>query len=444
MDAAARTFSNGYIDYATKDLEELIPQLDHRTLVSASRKLYNNVGVVRAILEQKAMYSVGRAFLPSFKGQDQEWGRKAEELLVDWFNHCDIARANDWQTCLYLLSLELDRDGDSWVLLTETENGYPQIQLIAANRIGQKDPSETVVASGTYKGKPITKGIISDKKTGRAIAYRYTDDDGNERDIPAESLIQNIDPQWVGQKRGLPLFSSAINTFRDLKEAQEREQFAQLIMSSLVFAEHNLYGEAMEDDITIPSGGCRSGQPKVQTFEQGQIKYFTANTGSKIEQISNTRPSVEWQQFQDRLKRDACVGVGWSYSLVEGNMDGSGTSNRLAIKQAEKAVEDRQALLMTTARRIITYVVGRFIALKILPYNKEFFRWGFSIPKKISIDVGRDSKALIEEYKMGWHTLEDILGESGKTLEAHIRQLEKEKALLESAGLYIGQISPSK
>lgn len=426
VDAAGRV---SYSSYAEKDLNELVPQLDHSRIISNSRKLYANVGQIRAVIEQKAVYSVGRAFQPIFKGTDREWGEVASEKLGDWLNHADLSRFYDWQTVLFLASVEIDRDGDAFILLTTNPGSeYPQIQLIPSNRIGQDDPTEKIVTSGRFRGNRIEKGVIFATKTGRAMAYRVRQDTGEYRDIPASSMIHLIDPQWAGQKRGLPLFSSAINVFKDLKTASEREQFAQMLLSSLVLAEHNPAGGPDPDDIT-QTGSNTTGGVNVENFEQGMVKYFQANSGSKIEPILNQRPSVEWQSFQDRLLKEAVVGCGWSMSLLEGNPDFNSVATRLSIKLAEKAVEDRQALLISGAKRIITYATARFIDLGILPKNNEFWKWGFSLPKKISIDAGRDSKSLIEEYDKGFHTLESILGESGTSLESHLRQRIKEEIM---------------
>lgn len=419
----------GYRDYATKDLNDLIPQLDHQKIISGSRKLYANVGQVRAVVEQKATYSVGKAFQPIFKGVDRDWGEKAAETLSGWLNHADLSRFNDWQTILFLASVEMDRDGDAFILLTENPGSrYPQIQMIPSNRIGQDDPNEKEVKSGRYRGKRIEKGVIYDRKTGRAVAYRCRNDDGTYRDIPAGAMIHLIDPQWVGQKRGLPLFSSAINVFRDLKTASEREQFAQMLLSSLVIAEHNPTGGPDDDDIT-QIGSSDGTTVNVQNFEQGMVKYFQSNTGSKLESIINQRPTIEWQTFQDRLLKESVVGCGWSMSLLEGNADFNSVATRLSIKLAEKAVEDRQSLLVNGARRIVTYAIARFIELGILEPNEEFWKWGFSLPKKISIDAGRDSAALINEYDKGFITLEEILSESGTSLETHLRQKAKEEIM---------------
>ena len=428
VDAAGRQVN--YSNFASRDLDELIPQLDHQKLISASRKLYSNNGTVRGVIDEKASYSVGRAFLPIFKGKDREWGEFAQDQLTQWLNHADLSRFNDWQTLLFLSSVEMDRDGDSFILLTTNPNSeYPQIQLIPSHRVGQKDPNEKVVAKGKYKGNPIQKGVIYDRKTGRAIAYRVRNDDESYREISSSSMIHLIDPQWVGQKRGLPLFSSAINVFRDLQTASEREMFAQMLLSSLVLAEHNSTGAADDDDITQVGGNACGGSTNVQNFEQGMVKYFKAGDGSKIEPILSQRPTIEWQQFQDRLRKQAVVGVGWSETLMEGNPDFNSVSTRLAIKLAEKAVEDRQQILIGAGRRILAYATARFINLGILPKNNEFWKWGYTLPPKISIDAGRDSAAMINEYDKGIRNLADIVGESGNSVEQHIRQRVKEEIL---------------
>jgi hypothetical protein len=49
-----------------RNIDKLIPSYDRKTLLSASRRMYINIGVARGAIDQKAMYSVGRAWQPDF------------------------------------------------------------------------------------------------------------------------------------------------------------------------------------------------------------------------------------------------------------------------------------------------------------------------------------------------------------------------------------------
>jgi capsid protein len=237
-----------------------------------------------------------------------------------------------------------------------------------------------------------------------------------------------FDPSFLEQARGLPLFSHAVNAFRDMAEANEREMAAQLLLSSLAFVEYNEFGGPDLDNPTVEFDA--NGTPSCQTFENGTVRFFKAGDGSKIQEVANNRPSVNYREFHDRLIRGALVGTGWPLALV--NMaQGNGTADRISLLQGKKAIADRQHLLKPFAKRVVSYALGKAIDAGILPASRGFWQWDFTVNNQLSIDLGRDSNALREEYKLGLKNLTQILGEEGKSLEAHLRERAEEAALAE-------------
>lgn len=427
LEAARPSRQRVWQSSAAKDFDELVSHFDWATVVGASRRLYQNEGIVRGTIDQKASYSVGAAFLPEFLGQDAGFSELAKQWLASWYSLCEVrGPLFDFQTVLFLTSVAIDRDGDAFILLTEA-NGYPQIQLIPAHRIGQRDNAATV-ASGGYKGLRIRKGVIFNR-AGRAVAYRVLGDtQAEDKDISARELIHVFDPSFAEQSRGLPLFSHAVNAFRDMREASEREMAAQLLLSSLAFVEHNPYGGPDPSDPTIEYAS--DGTPSCQSFEGGTVRFFKAGDGSKIEEVANNRPGANWQAFHDRLIRNSLVGTGWPLALV--NMaQGNGTADRISLLQGKKAVADRQHLLKPLCKRIITFALGKAIDAGLLPAAKSWWNWTFSVDNRLSIDLGRDSNSLREEYKLGLKNLTQILAEEGTNVADHLRQRAEEAALAE-------------
>ena len=422
VDASKKRYNRRWQQNSAKSIDDLISDADYQTIVSGSRKLYANHGIVRGAINQKAMYSIGQAFLPQYQGSDKEWKREATDWLSKWYKVADV-KGFDLQTVLYLASVGIDRDGDFFILLTETKAGYPQIQCIPSFQIGQRNSDKTVT-SGKYKGNKIKKGVIT-AKNGRCIAYRVLGETpSDDQDISADDLIHIYDPEYVEGSRGLGLFSHGINQFRDMADSTEKEMMAQLLMASIAFVEHNPTGGSEElnlDDCSV------DGKPTCETFEEGTIKFFKSGDGSKLEAVNNNRPSVEYQQFHDRLERIILVGANWPKALVDA-AQGNGTADRIALGIAQKSVEDRQSLLMPVILRIVNYAISKAIKLGLLSFNQDFYKWVFSTPAHISIDYGRDSNAIREEYKLGLKNLTDILAEEGKTLDEHLYQRAHEEA----------------
>jgi len=426
IEGSRRRWNRKWETTAFRDLDDLITTSSYKNLVSNNRKLYANHGIVRGVINQKAMYSVGQAFLPRFLGRDKIWKTEANEYLSRFYKTCNVS-GQDLQTTLYILSVAIDRDGDAFVLLTETDDKYPQIQVIPAHQVGQRDDAKTV-SEGKYKGFKIKKGIIF-QKNGRPVAYRVLGETSNDdKDISATSLIHIFESEYPEQSRGLGLFSHAVNQFRDMADSTERELTAQLLLASIAFVEHNPFGASEDDDITREVGDSIDGKPTCVNYEEGSIKFFKSGDGSKLEAVNNNRPSAEWQAFHDRLERIALVGCNWPKAMVDAPQ-GNGTADRIALRQAMRSCEDRQALLMPVALRIVVYALAKGIKNGSLNPNDEFYKWSFSTPPSISIDVGRDSNALREEYKLGLKNLTTILEEEGKNLEDHLYERATEEAM---------------
>jgi capsid protein len=335
-----------------------------------------------------------------------------------------------FQDALYLLSIHTDRDGDVGTVFTFSQTNWPLIQFIPAWRITNK-ANETTVESGTYKGMRIRDGVIINKN-GRAVAYRVETTNGYS-DISAQTLSMLYDYNDFTQIRGLPLMTHGIEAMRMAGLSKEYEMFAMLIAGSYALIVNNPEG-APDDDPSSLYGTTNTttgqGDSLSQTLiDSGMVRYFESNTGSKVEQLKMDRPGTSWENFQNMIAKEVLAGVGWPYSLtIEANSNG--TANRLDLQRGELAVSDRQALLKPWARKAVTYAISKAIENGELPSNDEFYKWNFTMPKKLSIDIGRDRSARLKDYEAGITTLETIVAEEGGgDVEEHLFQLSWEKAM---------------
>lgn len=412
-----------------KDLEELVPPRDWKTLVSASRTLYANNGVVKGAIDAKAQYAIGNSWIPVFKGTDKKWGKQAQDWLLNWYEICSTTGNIDFQTLLYLNSVSMDRDGDIGIILTTNPNNYPLLQAVPSHRIGNAG-DEKIVEYGTYKGLEIVNGVIRNKQ-GRAVAYRVLTKD-SYKDVSAQTMSLLFDPSAFDQYRGLPIFSHAVSEFRQMGLSTEFELWGLLLASSIALIEHNEEG-GPDDDPSMLYGSTNSttGRPEgigQQVMDGGMVRYFTSGSNSKLEQLNHDRPGPVWESFQDRLTRIALAGVNWPMSLTVEAVS-NGTANRVEMQRAENSVSDRQSLLKPFARKAVTFAVSKAMENGDIPFNKEFWKWTFTTPKKLSIDIGRDRNARLKDYESGVLNLTQIVGEEGADLESHLYERAYEDAL---------------
>ena len=436
--AEGNTGSRPYEAVEMKDVGDLVPSWDRKTIVSASRKLYLNEEILKGAIEQKSMYAIGKAWLPIFEGSDEEFGKQASAWLTDeWFKICDIRGSEyDFTTSLYLTSNAIDRDGEGWELLTEDKTGYPRIQQIPAHRVGcAYSTNSGYVKEGPYRNAKIRDGIAYNG-LGQPVAASVMSEDGKEQWVSYRNLIHNFDPSWQEQGRGLPAFTASINSLRDMLQSHEWERHALMMASAIGLIEKNETGAPEigdpANDLTRNEAVAPSTGVTVENFSGGMMKYFRANSGGGVEQLKNLRPGPEWESFHDRIIRAALAGVNWPYSLVW-KASGQGTAERHEIAKAERAVEDRQELLKKGASRKVGYAIAKAIKLGILPPSADWWKWGFTMPRKLTIDDGRVSKEQEAGWRAGWMNHADIVGAHGKNLESHYEARAREVYLRKQA-----------
>lgn len=424
-----------------KDIEDLIPITDRETLRSHARRVYINFGPIKGAVNQRGMHAVGRAWNAFFKGKDMAFGEAATEWLNESFYGIGDVRGGvyDLKTNLFVWSTSIDVDGEVFILLTETDNGYPQYQGIPSHRIatprGMKD--------GPMRGGKLMDGIIY-YPSGAPKEYAFVDKDEKLIEwIPAQNMIHLPDPEWVAQGRGYTALTHCINDCRDMIQSNEWERLAMLQMSAISLIEYNDHGGPDPDnpynDLVGGLGNTNGKGMTVQSMDGGTVRYFKSNSGGKIEALQNTRPGSPFLDYHDRLIKSAYAGLNWPYSFYTGQGSGGGTAQRTEIATAQRAVEDRQDLLEYAMRRIVGYAVSKAIKRKDLPASPDWYKFGFSKPPKLTIDDGRVIKELESSYKLGFKSASDITGAMGREYKDVIRQKAEESAMRKLIAKEIGE-----
>ena len=412
-----------------KDIAQLIPSVDRTTIMSHARRIYINFGPIRNAINQRSMYAVGKAFVPIFKGADKEFGQLATNWVAQSFYPIGDVRGgvHDFRNNLFNYSSAVDIDGEIFILLTETPNGYPQYQGIPSHRIANGQG----MSDGPMRGGTLQDGIIY-WPNGAPKEYSFCDKEGQFVEwIPAENIIHAYEPEWQYQGRGITALAACINDCRDIIQSTEWERLAMLQMSSISMVEYNENGGADTDDpYTQLIGDSATGKGiTVESLDGGTVRYFRSNSGSKIETVTNTRPGNPFMDFHDRLLRSSFATLNWPYAFYSGHGAGGGTAQRTEIAMAQRAIEDRQDLLFFIAKRIVGYAVAKAQKRGDLPQSSDWWKWEFSTPPKLTIDDGRITKELETMWRMGAANMRDIVSMRGKTLEEHYTERAHEIAL---------------
>lgn len=397
---------------------------DRLQLIRQVRDLEQNFGLFQSIIDKLAMYAFGRLRYQAHAG-DKATNDLYEQYLADeCFPACDITGRNNFRVMVCLAFKSQIRDGDFAFKWHRSIEGL-RLVGIESDRIGGN-----VLVSGDNNNY---QGIITDPETGRPVTYRiYTRTKANAYvnpvDVPASDVIHYIDPRRVDQYRSITPFAPVINEARDWKEMMEAcrigtkfENYHAAIISTASGQPLNSPA-AYVDGTEIINGTTPI---KEQEIKYGVTQYAPA--GSKVDFIKSDRPSGQFQSYTENLIRL----MGSALNLPMGflyNLSGlSGPAARMDSQQAQRVIEwHQQNMKERVLERVKNMYLMDGIASGKIPYVPGWFRGSWQFPPWLSIDVGRDSAAGINEWRSGLKSKGEWFAESGEDAEEQEAKIAEE------------------
>jgi capsid protein len=415
-----------------------VPLGEWRQVNSMARKMYWNVGLVNHAIDSRAMMTIGKAMKPIFQGENKEWGAKAEAWLNDWFQICYVDGMSWWDG-LFLESVAIDRDGDALTILTTSESGFPQLQIVPWHQIGSRDSTiPLVIKEGAYAGYREDNGVILNS-AGRAIAYRILGETlDQDRIVSAQSAMLTRDHREIGQVRGISGLAPAIMGLRALKDLGDDIRFAANAHAKLTFIVNNEQGMADPADpaYALADNGSfnQSNNIRMEQMQGGMVQYMRANAGESIKAFETNFPSEAQDRLQERIIRDALLAMGWPPELGWDMSKLGGASARIMLEMANRSITDRHQYLSQFCKRRCAFAIARAVEMGLLPrYTGSdaarggAYQFRFSAPPLLTADAGYASRDAIEAYRAGMRSMTDILSAGGMTLDQHLDEVEKEE-----------------
>ncbi|WOO43153.1 phage portal protein [Rubellicoccus peritrichatus] len=407
------------IERLTADHKDLLSELDHEDIVSATRFLYNRFPMLSGAIDDKANHVVGNGWGAQFEGTDLTWGEQSEAWLKDHFQICDVrGRPFDMKNDLHTGVVTLMRDGEYFIVLTKNKAGYPMFQFLESHRIRCRK------FTPEYRGLQVRNGIAYSAQ-GRPLFYHFFgDSSADDRWISARDIIHVFDPKWFSQGRGVSPLVTGILDWLDVLDVRENEKYAQRLFSMLALKHKNESGKPDSFAQRFgKSGNTRTAtssdadndfeaEELVQEFRKGQIRWLKIGS-EDVESFLSNRPTSNQQAFEQAILRGAFAGINWSY---EQSYDGgklSGAPVRRDIAKNQRSVERMQCILFYPWFRQVGFSVSVAIELGFLTAHSEWFRFTPQLPAKMTVDAGNESKIELEEYRIGFSTLKKITGSKG-------------------------------
>ena len=420
-------------------------QRDRVVMMYEARDLVENFPEAREISRKFGLYLTPHEYSPTTG--DRDYNRVIDEYFHQWCKNCDVTNRHSFKKLVQLAAEERPIDGDCGFVIRRSGEGL-KLQLVPATRIG--NPNDTAVASNNY-----FQGIITND-FGQPVAYRIFRVDRNgvyfgAEDIPANQFCHYFDPFRVDQYRGITDLHSAIQTARMLHEILQAEKAGVRFSSQQAALIFNDRGTANPRNLFQPNPTMalpNGQQQKNELTEVGMIRYF--QNSDRVE-VMPSRPSQAFTGFVQHLMHEIALGVGVPEGVLFGTQDYKGPSVRAEFAAADRVFTKQQGVLTDKvldpikdavildgiARGEIappTLLAGETMVQALRRATKG--EWRF--PAKLSIDVGRESAANMNENRQGAKSLQEIAAEEGTDAFARLEQIAIEAGFVKELAVKYG------
>lgn len=403
---------------------------DRIVMMWEARDLVENFPEAREISRKFGNYLTPHEYSPTTG--DRDYNAIVSEYFHSWCKYCDFTGRHTFKKLVQLAAENRPVDGDCGFAVRRVD-GELKIQLISGTRIG--NPLDMGAQSENY-----FQGVITDE-FGRPVAYRifrvtregqYTDPE----DIGAANFVHYFDPFRADQYRGVTDFHAAIRTARMLYEILEAEKAGVRFASqqaALVFSDR---GTANSRNLFTPnptSTLANGQQQKNEQSEIGNIRYF--GTADKVE-VMPARPSAAFAGFVQHLMHEIAIGVGIPEGVLFGTQNYKGPSVRADFAAADRVFTRHQGILQDKVLDPIKNMVildaisrdeipapPRKSGESVVQALKRATRGEWRFPAKLTIDIGRESAANLNENRQGAKSLQEIAAEEGTDAFGRLEQI---------------------
>ena len=407
------------------DSEDTQDEGTRTSLRASGRKVSANQGLPRAILKDIARNTIG-AGIQLYSRVDSPEDRAAHNAYWSaWQESCEVSGRFAFPSLCRMLSYAMDDDGDVGVMLTDdTSNirsGYalPRLQVIHSHRIvsdtRRNGRSQRVLQSDDA-------GVVRDA-FGRLTGFRIVDKDNDTRIIPASSFFLLFDPDRSDQSRGVPLLTHGLNHARDKSDIIRFEKMGVKAMSAMAFA---LKTTSLAKNPAKFFGPQTKESTDTVTREQmfgGSIPRL--RPGEDIVQLGGNRPSSAFSGFLNYLDREIAIGSGIPLEFVHDPTPAGGAVQRFILEKSQRRFEERQELFTRFAKWVRLRVLAYGIVRGEIRAAPNWWEAVPQMPRKITVDVGRESQANRDDITAGLRTEQEDWAERGANWQDGRRQIEE-------------------
>lgn len=411
-----------------QDFKKTMTVFDRMETTRKMRWLELNAGLIRQVLSDMALYTVGAGIKPQSQSGDEVWDDVAENFFKQWAKRpCDITGRFSFFELQHICCRLMDRDGEVFIIKTRGPNNEPRLQIIESHRVGNQ-----------VSGSP-PEGMVDGIQFGpygQPISYNVIRSDGSSRLVPANAVIHLYEPELASGARAYSPLQHSINNLVDMLEILSLEKLAVKTSSDITrtltrenpnfdgtptdFEAFGMKPQDYGDGLTDPT--------QASTFIGGKI--LALAPGEKLESFESNRPNQTFNGFIEHLQRDSLAGM-LPFEFTADPTKAGGAAIRLVVSKADRKFSHRQNVMI---QRFLTpvwgYIIGNAIRDGIIPSTDLWTNVTWTTPRKVTVDAGRDSQQNRLDIETGLKSLTENYLEEGLDPKEKMRENAAEKKYL--------------
>jgi hypothetical protein len=428
----------GYVYLPTLDTMKEVDAWSHLELLRRARFIFNSGGgLVHRGVTGIARMVCGTGLFPYPLTKDKKVNKQIRQLWMaraENKNTFDLSRKFSCGAAQRAVIANKIKDGDVAAVLARNAEKRLRVMFYEAHQIGQGstrvDPSERWHhgVKLDQHNAPIAYRILSrDPRSGKESAV----------DVPAENVLFCADYERFGQVRGLTRFYPVVNKVLDrgeimaslTKGIKMREQIGYAIEQQLPQQQvngMNGWGEGIPKPQTIVDVG---GGQKI-TLEKmfGGGTSHELKPGQKFTIVESDHPNENVREHLDNIVRDVAWALRYSPELLWNITQLGGANTRFIMADAQSQIEvEQQDLVEQFLGPYYIAWMRDMIEAGEIPEVAGWELHSWLLPKRLTVDFGRDGKLRIEQAKRGMITLKSMYGELGDEWEMEMDQYLDER-----------------
>ncbi|HCN76484.1 MAG TPA: hypothetical protein DIT13_04710 [Verrucomicrobiales bacterium] len=428
----------GYVYVPTLQTLKEVDEWSHVELMRRGRYIYNSGGgLVHRGVNGVARMVCGTGLFPYPGSPNKAWNAKVRRL---WMARCenkntfDLSRKFTCGSAQQGIVRAKIKDGDMAPVLARDESGRLRCMFYEAHQIGQGGKRE---APGERWHHGVRLGRHNEPLAYRVVSVDDIGGGQTEVEVPAGNVLFCATYERFGQVRGLSRFYPVINKVLD------RGEILHALTKGIKMREQ--IGFAIEQQLAVQMiggpGGWGAGIPQptsqvaLPTGEKITLeKFFGAGEarelkpGQTFKLVESDHPNENVREHLETLTRDVAWALGYSPELLWNITQLGGANTRFIMADAQSQIESEQQEL-----------VEQFLGPWYLAWLRDMIEAGeledveswelhsWVLPKRLTVDFGRDGKLHIEQAKRGHITLKALHGFQGDQWEQEVDQYLDER-----------------